>query len=265
MILADHRIYYGDFFRKWQVVADHSVDLLLTDPPFGILRPAQEWDYEQDLAVLSWIADQLLRPTGQIAIFSSGKMITAVVQDLRKYFEFRYPEVWLKPSAMVSHKDRPRPDIEFVLVFHRRGTKKINRTFNWRDIALEGESYIRRNVNRRHTTRTTLKRPVDVNESGLRYPSSVMEVPNRPAMKKAEREVTDHPCQKSLAQVERLIRLLSHRGQVVLDAFMGSGTTIVAAARSGRVGIGFERDRKFFNQARQRIEHELEENLDAKA
>ncbi len=70
MILADHRIYYGDFFRKWQVVADHSVDLLLTDPPFGILRPAQEWDYEQDLAVLSWIADQLLTPTGQIAIFS---------------------------------------------------------------------------------------------------------------------------------------------------------------------------------------------------
>lgn len=112
---------------------------------------------------------------------------------------------------------------------------------------------------------TTPKREVDENPTGHRHPSSVLYLPNRPAMTRQEKEGVDHPQQKSLFGTERLIRLLSNPGQVVLDPFMGSGTTLVAAARCGRVGIGFEKQRRFFNQARYRIERELMESLDAEA
>ena len=82
-------------------------------------------------------------------------------------------------------------------------------------------------------------------------------------MDQAEKAGVDHSCQKSLAHVERLIFLLSIEGQTILDPFMGSATTIVAAHRSGRRSIGFEINFRFFNQGKRRLERELKKGHDA--
>lgn len=235
---------------------DGSIDLAICDPPYHILHEVHPWDRKIDFGVLSWILSKLLTPFGQVALFCNGKMIPEVVSEFGKYFEFRYPEVWQKPSAMVSHKDRPKPDIEFVCVFHRRGTKKQDHIFNWETVASEGEPYIRRNPNRGHPNRKTLKRELDINDSGLRYPSSIVSYPNRPGMMKEEKRYANHPTQKSLMHMEHLIRLLSDEGQIVLDPFMGSGTAILAALRTGRKAIGFELESKYFLMTENRLQHE---------
>ena len=80
-------------------------------------------------------------------------------------------------------------------------------------------------------------------------------------MTKEEKAGVDHPQQKSLIAVERLIRLLSHPGQTVLDPFMGSGTTLVAAQRCGRQGIGFELIPDHFEIARDRLERETAQGV----
>ena len=254
--LQDAVLHHGDFFRQWQFVLDGSIDLAICDPPYHILHEVHSWDRKIDFAVLSWILSRLLTPLGQVALFCSGKMIPEVVSEFGKYFEFRYPEVWQKPSARVVHKDRPRPDVEFVCVFHRRKTKKDDRTFNWEDIAIQGNSYIRVNRNLENTNLKTLKREVDTNKSGLRHPSSVVYFPNRPAMTEEEKRFAEHPTQKSLAHMDNLIRLLSHKGQTVLDPFMGSGTAILAALRAGRKAIGFELESKYFLMTENRLQHE---------
>jgi len=104
---------------------------------------------------------------------------------------------------------------------------------------------------------TTKKRRVDINESGLRYPSSLIQVLNRPAMTKKERIDVFHPMQKDLAAVGRLIRLLSHPGDLVLDPYLGSGTTLVAAAITGRRGLGFEIEPKYYDEAVKRLQREF--------
>ena len=56
--------------------------------------------------------------------------------------------------------------------------------------------------------------------------------------------------------MEHLIRLLSDEGQIVLDPFMGSGTAILAALRTGRKAIGFELESKYFLMTETRLQHE---------
>lgn len=63
-----------------------------------------------------------------------------------------------------------------------------------------------------------------------------------------------HPTQKPTEIFERLIRLTTKKGDAVLDPFLGSGTTAVAAKRLGRVYVGIERDDNFFATAQERVE-----------
>ncbi len=66
----------------------------------------------------------------------------------------------------------------------------------------------------------------------------------------------DHPAPYPTELAERLIRMFSFVGDTVLDPFMGTGTTSVAAARCGRHSIGCEVDPHYFEMAEQRIRDE---------
>lgn len=254
-------LYQADFLRSWQAVKDGSVHLVVCDPPYNALERVHPWDKKIDLAVLSWIFSQLLTSHGQIANFCCARMIPELVAEFSKYFECRFIEVWQKPSAMVLHKDRPKPDIEFICVFHRKKTPKKYRTYNWEEVANQGEPYLRTNQNLDHTNINTSKRKIDKNDSGLRYPSSVVHFPNRPAMKANETRLANHPTQKSLEHMKRLIRILSNPGETVLDPFMGSGTAVLAAINTGREAIGFEIEPPYFDMSESRIRHHIEQEV----
>lgn len=66
----------------------------------------------------------------------------------------------------------------------------------------------------------------------------------------------NHPAPYPIELAERLIRMFSFVGDTVLDPFLGTGTTSVAAAKAGRNSIGFEVDEHYFDMARKRIESE---------
>lgn len=66
----------------------------------------------------------------------------------------------------------------------------------------------------------------------------------------------NHPAPYPMKVAERLIRMFSFAGDTVLDPFMGTGTTSVAAVRFGRNSIGVEIDSSYFSAACRRIEHE---------
>jgi len=70
-------------------------------------------------------------------------------------------------------------------------------------------------------------------------------------------EPNGHPCPKPLRWMEWAIEKCSLPGHVILEPFMGSGTTIVACQKLGRVGIGIEKEPKYFDIACKRIEAEM--------
>ena len=95
------------------------------------------------------------------------------------------------------------------------------------------------------------KRPIEYIDNGKRYPTQVW---------KFKRDILKsnlQPTQKPLSLIRELIKTFTNEGDTVLDNCMGSGTTIVAAIKEKRQWIGIEKDEKYFELAKQRIDNEL--------
>ena len=254
----DQVLYRGDFLRDWQRVKDGSIDLILTDPPYGAITRGQPWDLRPDFHVLAWIFDKILGPAGQVAIFANFQTAIEIQVACGRYFDFRFNWSWVKPSVVPVNNTQPANDVELILVYKRKGAKTKNITFNLEAIKAEGDPYSRpggKSQNRNPTRGNAGSLPDEfVNETGKRFPRSVLRFPNKPCLSKAER--TGHPTQKPLGLCEYIIKCLSNDGDLVLDAFAGSASTLVACHRLGRRGTGFELNEEYFEMARDRLERE---------
>lgn len=89
-------------------------------------------------------------------------------------------------------------------------------------------------------------------------PGDVWDIPN---VKHNHREKTDHPCQFPVELAERLILALTRPGDMVIDPYVGSGTTIAAAYRNDRIGIGSDTDAGYCAIARDRVRDARNGNL----
>jgi len=83
--------------------------------------------------------------------------------------------------------------------------------------------------------------------------------PNSHRDEQPNNEKIDHPCPKPIAWMKWAISRASRRGEIVLDPFMGSGTTGVAAVKLGRKFIGIEIEQKYFDIACRRISEALKQ------
>jgi adenine-specific DNA-methyltransferase len=82
------------------------------------------------------------------------------------------------------------------------------------------------------------------------HASPIWELPN---VKAAHPEKTIHPCQFPSELVERCVLALTELGDTILDPFVGAGTSVIAAARHGRVGVGIDRSDEYIAVARERL------------
>jgi len=87
-------------------------------------------------------------------------------------------------------------------------------------------------------------------DNKLKYPNSII---NIPAVMNNSPEKLPHPTQKSLAIMEYLVLTYSNEYDTVLDSCMGVGTTGIACKKTGRNFIGIEKDKRYFEIAKNRI------------
>lgn len=83
------------------------------------------------------------------------------------------------------------------------------------------------------------------------FPGQLIAVPKPGKQEKGEGN--EHPTVKPVKLMEHLVKLFSQPGQIVLDPFLGSGTTLVATRNTGRIGIGIELEEQYFNISKNRI------------
>ena len=146
-----------------------------------------------------------------------------------------------------------------ILVFKRQGTKVGDLTFNADRVRTPEEPYRKSSFTKSNPTRQGEKATLFENTDGGRHPRTVLRYPSKPSMRADER--TDHPTQKPVDLLGYLIRLLSNEGDVILDPFIGSGSTLVAAHRLKRRGIGFEIEPEYFDLAKTRLERETAQGV----
>jgi DNA modification methylase len=210
-----------------------SVDLVVADPPYVISRDSNfhtmkdrrnartgtsfgTWDIEFDNN--PWISKSfdILKDGGSMIVFNDFKKVSDVVVIATKAgFEFKDVIVWEKTNPMPRNRDRRyAPSLEMMMWFVKK--KKARWTFN-----RQNSSY---------------QSPV------MRYASE-----SGGAFRRF------HPTQKPVKMIEEIIKIHSNTGELVLDPFMGSGTTAIAAINTDRQFVGFELNEEYYSILSNRI------------
>ena len=213
-----------------------SVDLVLTDPPYGTTQCA--FDTPIDLAAL-WIAiKRVVKPAAAIVMTASQPFTTDLIASNRKCF--RYEWIWVKSRAtgFFDANRKPLKRHESVIVFCERRAPYYPQME-------KGEPYIEKRAGQHTPPIYDHETPrIDTVNSGDRYPTSTLEY---------QAEGGSHPTQKPSALFEYLIRTSTCIGDLVVDPYCGGGTTALAAQRSGRRFICGDRDADYVEVARRRL------------
>lgn len=238
------RLYCTDCLVGMTRVETGSVDLILCDLPYGTTDCA--WDTVIPFQPLWEQYRRVLKPRGAAVLMAAQPFATDLINSARKLF--RYDLVWEKTSP-VGHANANRMPMrahELVLVFYRRlpkyhpqGLVTLERPIIRKARETKGGS-VYHGMQKASVQRYT------------NYPRSILRFPNR-----AEKRV--HPTQKPVALMEYLIQTYTDPGDLVMDNCMGSGTAAVAALNTGRRFVGFEKDGRYFELARNRVEARAEE------
>ena len=238
------QLYNGDCLKVLKEIPNNSVDLVVTDPPYNISGTASnielhgkgvnisefgKWDYEFNPDIFLKEMHRILKKDGQIYIFSSDKLLGKYMDGFTKYgFHYRQLLVWWKDNLMPRIRQFLwRSGTEYILYAGREKTdKSTDYTFNW-----QGQNEMKNLI----TTHIL---------NG--------------------KERTEHPTQKPLEIITKLIKVSSNEGDTILDPFLGSGTTMVAARDLRRSCIGIELEKKYCEIAKKRLNwgSSLNENIE---
>jgi len=230
----------GDCLELMKQIPDDSVDMVLTDPPYG--TTACKWD---SVIPFESMWEQLKRVTkknGAIVMTASQPFTSALVMSNVKMFKYCW--VWDKVTARghLVAKIRPMAQHEDIVVF-ALGKTTYNPQMTQKNKPEKG---------RKFAASSTSIMPVQSKIGGeivvrdKSYPKTIQTF----SMDKR----VGHPTQKPVALMEYLIKTYTNEGETVLDFTMGSGTTGVAAKNLGRDFIGIELDEEYFRIAKERIE-----------
>ncbi len=252
MIETD-KIYPMDCLEGMSRMAAGSVDAVIADLPYGVLNRSNKsarWDNKIPLEPLWEQYRRITKPDSPIILFGQGLFSARLMLSQPRLW--RYNLVWQKDrvTGHLNAKRMPLRQHEDILVFYKRQP-----VYHPQMIPCPPE---RRNHGRRKTEGFTNRCYGTMKLSPVRmaddkYPTSVIFMP-----KEHKRGSFYHPTQKPVALMEYLIRTYTDEGDVILDSCIGSGTTAVAAIRTGRHYIGFETEQAYCEIAERRIREELE-------
>ncbi len=233
-----YSLHHGDCLEVMAGLPDASVDMILCDLPYG--TTACKWDTVIPFEPLWAQYRRVAKRNAAIVLTASQPFTSALVMSQIKAFRHRW--IWdkSKPSTGLHAKVMPLQVVEDVLVFcfgavpyMPQMTEKAPRR-EWKNDS-NGDAFGGGRAIRLH------------DNGGMGYPKNLITVSN------ADQRGRVHPTQKPVALMEYLIRTYTQEGETVLDNCMGSGTTGVACANTGRQFIGIERDDKYFAIASERI------------
>ena len=237
-------LFNGDCLELMKDIKDNSIDLILSDLPYG--TTSCKWDKTINLDLIWEHYNRILKDTGNIVLFSSQPFTTYLINSNPKMF--RYEIIWVKsrPTGFSNSNYRPMKKHENILIFTKASTSSrgvIHATYNPQGL-IECERKVKR------TSRGYLgeceNTKYEYTSKFKNYPLSVIEF--------ASESKTVHPTQKPVALLEYLIKTYSNENEIVLDNCMGSGSTGIACAKTNRKFIGIELDDKYFEIGKNRIE-----------
>ncbi|MDR2836012.1 MAG: adenine-specific DNA-methyltransferase [Bacteroidales bacterium] len=231
-----HKIIQGDLLEVLpNEIANHSVDLIFVDPPYNIGKNfnghKDKWATDEDY--LNWCYNWIdmcinkLKPNGSMYIMTSTQFMPFFDIFIRKKMTILSRLVWYYDSSGVQAKNYYGSMYEPILFCVKNPN---NYTFNVQDILVEAKTGAKRKLI------DYRKNPPQLYNSE-KVPGNVWEFAR---VRYRMDEYENHPTQKPIALLERIIKASSNAGDVILDPFSGTFTTSFVAKQLGRKSIGIE-------------------------
>lgn len=240
-------IYSGDCLEVMRRWPDESLDACITDPPYNMSRKrGLKWAFSSHVTMqegwdrfssdgyleftVQWLGEvsRLVKPNGNILVFASFHNVYTIGFVLQNLLKRRVMQqiTWFKPNAQPNITGRLTTESTEYIVWACNNTQaKASRwTFDYAASKEIGEGKQLRNMW------------------------------SFPCTPRSEREPGGHPTQKPLALVERIVRLWTAPNDLVLDCFLGTGTTAVECEKLGRRWVGIERAPEYVEIANRRLD-----------
>lgn len=241
--MSEITLYHGDCLVEMNKIADKSIDMILCDLPYG--TTACKWDVVIPFEPLWEQYKRIIKDKGAVVLFGNQPFTTLLIAS--NLNGFKYCWQWDKkiPAGMSYARFRPMQQTEDIAVFTNNGG--ISNYYP-----------------------QMIKRDKPIKAGGMVQSQSAASIGYK-ALKKTYEEKQPvtliqfdkirrgslHPTQKPVALLEYLIKTYTLEGETVLDNCMGSGSTGVACLNTKRNFIGIEKDDKYFEVAKKRINEQV--------
>jgi len=281
-------LYCGNSEEILKNFSEKIFDVILTDPPYQYLKHKLDIPFDEDCIFNEF--KRIINKNGLVVLFGRGTAFYRWNVKLNELgFKFKEELIWDKGNS--TSPLLPISRIHETISIHQKGKKKLNKIYinkleydfnagEWHRLAndmkrliidlkkiksidelkkwIDGEEkYLKKNRSNKHgiTTNDGLKQEsvsYKIYESYLKgiLMKSIIRI-NR------EHYKFKHPTQKPIKLIEYLLKICSNENNLILDPFLGSGTTAVACEQLNRRWIGIEINPEYCDIAKQRIEEEI--------
>jgi DNA modification methylase len=237
-------VHHGDAVKILKKYLDNSIDLVFADPPYNLDKAYHVYDDERaDEEYVKWCNSwlreyvRILKPTGSLYVLNLPRWTMYHAAFLNQHLCFQNWIVW---DAMSEPRGKLMP-AHYGLLFYTKHPTDF--TFNYDEVGqLDARYYCLRTscIRKRKAAGVDDKMPLtDIWWDIHRI--------------KHRRDRDYHPCQLPNALMERIIRLSTNEGDIVLDALCGTGTTPVAAVKLGRRYVAIDMDEEYVTMTREKI------------
>ena len=245
-----NKIINGDSFNELKKIPDESFDLIFSDPPYNLqlrnqlIRPDRskvdavndKWDQFENFKVyddftMNWLSEcrRILKKNGSIWVIGSYHNIFRVgtkIQDLG--FWILNDVIWNKNNPMPNFRGTRFTNAHETLIWASKD-KNSKYTFNYQSLKCLNDDL---------QMRSTWNLPICNGNERLK-----------------EKGKKVHSTQKPESLLHRILLASTNKNDLILDPFLGSGTTAVVAKKLGRIFYGIEKDKKYFNAANKRLKN----------
>lgn len=236
-----HKVIWGDAGKALsEQIPDESIDLIFADPPYNIGKTfngtKDRWTSAE--AYLKWcyrwleLCIKKLKGNGSLYVMTSTQNMPYFDIYLRSRVQVLSRIVWSYDSSAVQAKKYFGSMYEPILFCVK---DKDNYTFNADEISVEAKTGAKRKL-------IDYRKPVPSMYNTQKVPGNVWEIPR---VRYRMEEYENHPTQKPVALLERIIKASSNEGDTVLDPFSGTFTTSFVANELGRGSIGIEIEEEY--------------------
>ena len=223
----------ADCFDVFPFIEEKSIDAIICDLPYG--TTACKWDSILPFDKLWKEYERIIKPNGAIVLFGGEPFSSALrMSNIKNY---KYDWKWDKVigSGFQVAKYKPMMRSEDVCIFGTGGKVNYYPIKIKRDKPIKG-----------YAVNNSLSNPLANADKKVRTythknPTNILE------FRKVKGTV--HPTQKPIELMEYLLKTYTNEGDIVLDNTMGSGTTILAAIKNNRIGIGIEKEKQYYDVA----------------